>query len=190
MRNIFGQCLNNFARRSTGSHPLFISIEGRQKGLEIGRKCLLNAGGKSIGFSGVFLFILAKSVLPVLIYLFSLILCLAEVLERLIRNIKFLLKLPSQILLGLFDFLFPQGRAVGSSAVLFIRTAKTDMGAAANKRRLIGNLLCFLDGLFYGLSVMSVNFYGVPAVGIKASGHIFGTGQIGTPIDRNIIIII
>src|SRR5699024_5896821 len=169
MRNIFGPCLNNFARRSTSSHPLFISIKGRQKGLEIGRKCLLNAGSKSIGLNGIFLFILAKSVLPVLIYLFSLILCLAEVLERLIGNIKLLLKLPSQILLGLFDFLFPQGRAVGSSAVLLIRTAKTDMGTAADKRRLIGNLLCFPDGLCYSRPVVSVNFYGMPAVGFKAA---------------------
>src|SRR5699024_4888530 len=135
MRNIFGQCLNNLARRSTGSHPLFISIKGRQKGLEIGRKCSLKTGGKIISLSRVFFFIPVESFLPVLIYRFSLILCLAEVLERLIRNIKFLLKLPSQIFLGLFDFLFPQGRAVGSSAVLLIRTAKTDMGAAAEDRK-------------------------------------------------------
>src|SRR5699024_1444182 len=110
--------------------------------------------------------------------------------EHLIRNVELLLKLPSQVLLGLFDFFFTQRRAVCSSTVLLIRTAKADVGTAANKGRLVGNLLCLPDGLFYGLPVVPVNFYGMPAVGIKAGRHIFGKGQIGAPVDRNLVVIV
>src|SRR5699024_12058721 len=95
------------------------------------------------------LFILTESLLPAFKSSFSLTLRLTEVPKYLIRDVKLLVKLPSQILFGLFNFFHSQRRAVGCRTVFFIRSSKAYIFSDTNKCRLFGELFRYRIILMY-----------------------------------------
>ncbi len=116
---------------------------------------------------------------------------LSETGQNLVGNVEGGLSGPSQVLLGASHLFLAQWCTVGLCCILLARAAVGDVGADHDQRWLLRCRLGGLDSGRDGCQVIAVvHSLHVPTVGLEATLHILGEGQIGAAFDGNVVVVV
>ena len=180
--------IQHLARGRAGGQG-FLSGEVGQMGFPVLGQLALNKQVPGPGQFGIHLAIGAHHGFPLTICLFPGLLHGLHPLPGLFRDIKRFVLGKAEKALGLSHALRPQGFTMDLGRVL-TGAAIADVGAAGNDGRPIRLRLGRAQGSIHRLHVVAIHPLYMPAIGLKPLQHLLGEGDLGGPIDGDVIVIV
>ncbi|MBV6465850.1 MAG: hypothetical protein PGMFKBFP_01136 [Anaerolineales bacterium] len=184
------QRVDDLARGGARRHAFRVRGEDGQEFRPAFRQDARQPAFQFHAFVGIGLFVRAEFFVPFRFQFVAALDGLAVEIQHVVGDVEARLLGPVEILFGGVQFLVAQRLAVGFGRPLFFRRAETDDGAAHNDGRTrVG--FGGADGGVYRLHVVSVrHVLDVPAVGFEAFAAVFGEGQIGGAVNRDVVVVV